>query len=265
MDVKKKIGPLPAYAWALILGGTIGVVLLVKKGKATTGTTGEVIPELAAQATPSSGGGEGGGGAAGSLEAAEAKDSAELEALRNQITAQAPANGTGSSGGLGAGIGEVIEAREALEALGLSVGNPQHNTEESSSGKSAVKKATGKGAANPLTSQRGKYHTGTFKGHAAHIYATAVHGGVGPKKNIVVLGGPAKVTHAAAGSHVPAHVSKPPAHHTAAKPAAKAPAKRPAPASHPAAHAAPAPVHHAAPAPKPPPRKPPPPPPRKRR
>ncbi len=242
MDFKRKIGPLPAYAWALILGGSLGAYLLVKKGKASTGTTGEVVPELAGQALPGSeAAGGGGAGAAGSLEAAEAKDSSAIEALQQQIASE---HTNTAPGGLGAGIGEVIQAREALEALGLQVGSPQHNTEPASAAHSAVKAATGKGPGFPLTSSRGKYRTTMFKGHTAHEYASAVTGGVGPRRNLIVLGGPAKAGHAQRGSHAPAHVSKPPAHHTAAKPRT-----RPAEHAAPAAHRAPA-----RPAPKPAPR-----------
>lgn len=245
VDLKKKVGPLPAWAWAMILGGGIGAYLLLHKKPATSAET--ALPELGAQALPLEGGGGAGAGAAGSLEAAEAKNSAELEALRQQVAA-----GTGApTGGLGAGIGEVIQAREALEALGLSVGSPGARTEAASASGSPVKAATGKGPGYPLSSSRGHYRDVTYKGHAAHAYAHRVAGGVGPGGNIIVLGGPAKVTHAAPGSHVPAHASKPPAHHHArpkpakAKPrpvhhAAAVPAKPVAPAPHGAA------VHHGA-------------------
>jgi len=224
--MKEKYGPLPLWGWIVLAGGTIGVVILVKKGKGTTGTTGEVIPEVAAQAIPGGESGAGGGGtaAAGSLEAQEAKQSEELNQLRGEVAGE---HNSVTSGGLGAGIGEVIQAKEALEALGLIRPLQGGPTEPSSQGKTPIKEATGKSPAFPLTSARGKYREGTFGGHTVHEYEHAVAGGVGPLKNKIVIGGPAKVTHAAAGSHAPAHVSKPPAHHTAPKPVKKPAAKHP--------------------------------------
>jgi hypothetical protein len=236
--MKEKMGPLPMWMWVLLAGGTIGMVVLVKKAKGTTGTTGEVIPEVAAQAVPGGESGSAGGGtsAAGTLEAQEAKESEEISRLRGEVEGEHTAT---TNTGLGAGIGEVIQAKEALEALGLVRPLQGGTTEPSSQGKSPVKQATGKEPSQGI-SARGTYREGTFRGMAVHIYDKAVQGGVGPLKNMIVLGGPAKVTHAAAGSHAPAHASKPPAHHTAPKPTAK----RPKPAAHPPARTVPA---HAAP------------------
>lgn len=38
--LQKKIGPLPIWAWALIMGGVIGGVILIRRGSSDTGTAG---------------------------------------------------------------------------------------------------------------------------------------------------------------------------------------------------------------------------------
>jgi hypothetical protein len=214
--VKRKLGPLPVWAWALIAGGGIGAFMLYRKAHAAS-SPGEAVPtpELAGQALPLEGGGGGGGapvGGAGATELLGAKDEAEL--LRQELAFATEHSTTVNQSGLGSGISEVKEAVEGLRELGLfpagggATPTPSSGGSAPGEGNAAVKAATGKGKSFPLSSSRGQYRATTYKGHAAHEYSHAVANGVGKLKNIIVLGGPAKAGHAVAGSHLPASVAE---------------------------------------------------------
>lgn len=226
--MNKKLGPLPTWAWALIAGGGIGAILLIRHLKATK-TEGEPTPELAAQMAPgvseAQGGGGSGGGSVGSLESEVAKQSAQAELLRQEINflTEHPPGAGQSQGILGNGFQEIREAKEGLEQLGLIPAASQTNSTPSSEAKGPSKGV----AAFPLQSGRGEYREGTYKGHAAHIYSKPVKNGVGPGRNIIVIGGPGKRTHGVKGSHAPAAVSAPPPPSVVATPAPAAAASLP--------------------------------------
>ena len=187
--LQKKAGPLPVWAWALLAGGSIGAIILIKKSKAAGTGEPESLSGQAGQAIPMEG--SGGGGGAGASEIAGAK--AENELLREALRESG-----GHGGALGQGISEVLEAREGLRALGLIPPESTTRTNASSESASAHKNAQGK---FPLKSSRGDYRAGTYLGKSVHIYQHPVRGGVGPKGNMIVLGGPTKPTHAAQGDH----------------------------------------------------------------
>jgi len=198
-SLSKKLGPLPVWAWALLAGGTVGVVILTKRAKAKAPAQGEAVPEhLSIPGIEGAGGGLGGG------------VNPEVKTPET-----APSNNTSPGPTTATPVSEFLTTEHEL----LEGGWERHSPAPAASAAPAVSAA--------LTHAKGgkpgrggvPYRSAPFKGHAAHIYARAVPGGVGPGKNVIVLRGPAKVTHAKPGSHAPAtHKPHVMAHHTPGKP-----------------------------------------------
>jgi hypothetical protein len=189
----KKAGPLPVWGWVVLAGGGLGLIILVKKGKtpSSTGTSESEAEALKKKELEELVQGVENAGSAGGTQAntpvtPEAQRAATLEALPQQTTApvETPAPAT--------------------------VEPPPLSSASQPTPHPATQKAAQYGVRNmgvtTLSGKRGpEYRAGTYKGMAAHIYDAAVHGGVGPGKNIVVLNA-GKKTHAKKGEHQPAHV-----------------------------------------------------------
>jgi hypothetical protein len=202
----KKVGPLPLGAWLLIAGGSLGLLILIEKSKTKTASaTGTTETE------------------------AEALKKKELEEEVQGIESGLPAQGGTTGSGGGGSAGNTPEANTpvtpatpppAAEATpAQSAANPVETPKENTPApapvtvKSAAKQFGPRNmnieTVSPLTGKgTGKvgaeYTVAKYKGMAAHAYDTAVKGGVGPGKNIIVLNG-SKKTHAAQGKHEPAH------------------------------------------------------------
>lgn len=238
----KKAGPLPVWAWGLIFGGTIGAVLLVKKGKTAKPAEAE-IPQTVAGGSggPEVLGGAGSGSGGGTVAAGGETKSPSPEGLATQPTIGYEA------GGFAREANDVLEGAEALQRLGLlRAPAPGANTSSAQAPAAARARATG---GNPRAGL--PFKNATIHGQHAHEYEHRVPGGVGPGGRFIVLAGPAKKTHAAKPSHAPPHAKgkaqpkhptrsthQPAAHHAPAKPlshgasgigtAHKPPARKPA-------------------------------------
>lgn len=207
MNLKRKVGPLPLWAWVTIGGVGIGAIVLAKKSKAKTAgeTEAEPIPSsLASPFGPEAG--SGGGGTTAASEN-EAKQPAEVNpALPQEHTP----------------VSEFLSTLSELEAGGF-------RREAPGTVQGATGSTVGQVHASRINSQGGNPRKGssytdvTYKGQRAHRYGHAVPGGVGPGHNIIVLGHAGKKTHSAKPHHGPAHVKakhKPkakahhPTHHT---------------------------------------------------
>jgi hypothetical protein len=219
--LKKKAGPLPVWAWLTLAGGTIGVVLLVKRGKGKPAGEGEVPQTVGGGAAGPEVSGSGSGG--GTAAPGEETKTPSPDGFVSQPTVGYEA------GGFAREANDVREGAEALEALGIVAPRPGASSSPAA------------GAGTPATAAAGNpraglpFKTTTIHGQQAHEYEHSVPGGVGPGKRFVVIGGPAKRTHAAKGSHAPAHArgKAAPKHPTRST---HKPAPRHAPAKPPAAH-----------------------------
>lgn len=87
--LQKKIGPLPIWAWALIMGGVIGGVILLRRGNDTTGTGDIVGSDSGSFLDPTQGFSEGsgsgltGGGGAPSLADGITSTSQAIQAIKD--------------------------------------------------------------------------------------------------------------------------------------------------------------------------------------
>lgn len=89
--MKKKYGPLPLWAWVVVIGGTIGVYLLYKNGSSSSSTTANTTDaELAAEqaAEEAATGTTGTTGDTGSSGTTDSTDSADLSAALDGISTQ---------------------------------------------------------------------------------------------------------------------------------------------------------------------------------
>jgi hypothetical protein len=212
MDLKKKVGPLPTWAWIALVGGGAGVYLLWKKSKEAKSTEEGSLPIPSSfTANPPEGSASGAGGGPG-----EVKSSGEGPSNN----ASEPSSITGSP------VSDFLATEKALHEGGwereaeFAVAHPVGSAAPAVSAalKTAKGGTVGRGGAT--------FKAGTYKGHAAHIYTRAVKGGVGPGKNVIVLApshGSSKTAHSKTPSHAPAHVTGSTTHHAAAP--KKAPVK----------------------------------------
>ena len=191
-SLTKKVGPLPVWGWALIAGGGLGALILAKRAKAKAATTPEgtePIPQTleGALAGTGSAGGAGGGGelGAGGVPGGEAKSNPEASPAPHVE---------------GTPVEQFLATEHELEAGGW---QPPHTSPTGSAAPATSAALSHSKGGSPRAGV--PFKAGKYKGLAAHIYAKAVPGGVGPGKNVIVLGGPAKKTHQKAGSHIPKH------------------------------------------------------------
>jgi hypothetical protein len=219
MNLKRKVGPLPLWAWIAIAGGSIGAIVLIKKGKKPA-TESEPIPSsLASPFGP--GVGAEGGGAGGGVGAGEGVKTPEptLQPIVTEGPQRAP-------------VSEFLATEHELEEGGWHRG--QAPTGSQAPATSQALHAANGGHPNPRAGI--KFKTTTYRGHRAHEYPHKVPGGVGPGGRFIVVG-VGKKTHSAKPKHepahakdkqrVPAHHPPPPTHHNGKKPAAHhPPAKR---------------------------------------
>lgn len=223
-SLKKKVGPLPLYGWLIIGGGTLGIIFLWSKSKATAKKTA-LTPEQ---------------------EANEAKRQ-QLEEIVQGLENAASAGTNTPSAETGRAAPEPAPSASGPAIAPVETPAPATTAAPAVSSKSKVparaavrKPEYGKRNMNieTLSGKRGpEYRTGKYKGLPAHIYDAAVKGGVGPHKNIIVLNA-TKKTHAAPGKHEPAAAKDhtPTRHHVTTR----TPRKPPTP-SEPKAKAAPKP------------------------
>jgi hypothetical protein len=127
--VSKKLGPLPTWAWIVLMGGTVGIVLFLRKKSSTTTSESELIDpatgvpwateyateQTAATQAANESAGAGGGSTAGS----SAGESAETAALK-EITTMDRESNEAVMAGLTAIPGEV----QAIQAQGVTERTP---------------------------------------------------------------------------------------------------------------------------------------------
>jgi hypothetical protein len=205
--VNKKIGPLPTWAWIVLMGGTVGIVLFLrKKGSTATGSESELIDpatgvpwaqeyateqvratEAANAAAGSAGGSSGSGGTTAAETAANAAANAAAELARLQesdktaITlAGIQAQGLTTPAAAGAPptfaqeIQDVSAAVGALSTLG-SMFAPAPSGQPSGSGTKPkptpppAKTAVNKQVGNPRKGET--YKTVAAKGGSWHVYS----------------------------------------------------------------------------------------------
>jgi hypothetical protein len=217
MNLQRKVGPLPLWAWIALGGGTLGVIVLVKKSKGSKASTeSEPIPSSLASPFGPEAAGVGGGGSGGLTAPPEAKTPEPLT-----LTATAPIERTP--------VSEFLQTLAELEGGGFT------RAGAAPTGSSAPATSAALSAARGGNPRAGKpFKVSTYKGMRAHEYRSAVPGGVGPGHRFVILP-VGKKNHAAKPNHAPAHAKD--RHHAHAhapvhptvhthKPARHAPAKR---------------------------------------
>lgn len=156
--LQKKIGPLPIWAWALIMGGVIGGVILLRKGSGTAAgadvgsdTSGQIFPGATDGA--SSGSLTGTGGAPTTFDGV-AQTAATIQALKDAglwpDVAVAPYNDS---------VGYVPDAAAAVDAGPNSIAANSGTAAAPAAGKKPpalerAKAAVAKGSAGPINRKR---------------------------------------------------------------------------------------------------------------
>lgn len=114
--MKKKVGPLPMWAWIVIVGGTIGAYMLYRSNKSSSTTAAGANPNTVDPSSP-----------VGATYAEEAKDQAlGIDPLTNQTYAQeqaaSAAGDAGTSGGGGSSGSGSTGATESTDATSAELG-----------------------------------------------------------------------------------------------------------------------------------------------
>lgn len=215
--MKRKVGPLAVWQWALVVGGGLGAYLLYRRSKAgKEGTESVALPETRFPGAPVLEGSGGGGSAGG----ASGLDTTPTPAGAASSAAPPP-EPAGVLTTFPQAVGLIGESENALLALGIVRPAATAPTEHVAASKTARSKATGKLPARKTNKGKTKLGSTPHAKNTTKRHQAAGHHGPRKPKRAKPKAPPKPVVHHAVHAAAPARVGG------AAAPPAAAPHRAP--------------------------------------